>query len=210
MRFSGLKASNGFWKIGCTLLHEGEPLAAAADRRKIGALEADACPRSAAPCSASCAASVVLPLPDSPMIVKISGRPGLEREAHAVDRVEPPAGQDAAHRVGLGDPLDLEQARRSRRRLRRHREAGDPAPGRRPAPAAGSAAGRPPSRAGSADGSGSRAAGRRDWAARPRAPAGARHRRSAAGSRSDAGCRDAAARGTDPRSGPPRRSGRRT
>ena len=95
---------------------------------------------------------------------------GVEREADVVDRLEVPARQEPADRVGLADMIDLEQRARSWRRLGRRREAGDAVPRRDRDQRRVLARGRCPWRAGSADGSGSRAAARRGWAARPRAP----------------------------------------
>ena len=64
-------------------------------------------------------ASVVLPLPDSPMMVKISGRSAVEREAD----VRPPRrtasrAEQPAHRVGPADVLDGEQVGSSCRQRR--------------------------------------------------------------------------------------------
>ena len=41
-------------------------------------------------------ASVVLPLPDSPMIARISGSPRLDREADVVDGIEMAAAEESA------------------------------------------------------------------------------------------------------------------
>ena len=54
-------------------------------------------------------ASVVLPEPDSPMMVKISGFSDLEREAHVAHGVEVTARQKAADREGFRDVVDFEE-----------------------------------------------------------------------------------------------------
>ena len=51
---------------------------------QVAAAEADRCRSVGGTLLRIMRASVVLPLPDSPMIVKISGRSAVEREAHVV------------------------------------------------------------------------------------------------------------------------------
>ena len=115
-------------------------------------------------------ASVVLPLPDSPTMVKISGRAGSSEKLTSSTALKAPRAEQAAHGIGLGDVFDGEErlahrsasagsarcshglgprgSRRSRRRDGRARASSAPGP----------RAGRSPWRAGSADGSGSPAA----------------------------------------------------
>ena len=160
-------------------------------------------------------ASVVLPLPDSPMIVKISGLSAAMREADIVDRLRR-ARVRAARRVvkRLADVRELEQRARS---WRAASECGWTAkqatrwPGASGGHRRRARAGRCPSPAGSADGSGSRAADRRGSAARPSSAfLRRRRRRCAAGWRSGARCRDGAAARRSRRCGPPRPAGRHT
>ena len=66
------------------------PVAAAADRRQVLAREADAAAGRRHDAVRIMRASVDLPLPDSPMIVKISGLAVRQGEADVLDRIDPP------------------------------------------------------------------------------------------------------------------------
>ena len=128
--------------------------------------------------------SVVLPLPDSPTMVKISGRPAeiAKLTSSTARKAAPP--KRPPTRIGLGDAFDREEVVAHSGRLRRLRlwqrasPRGSRRSRRRGGPARASSApaprgGRCPWRAGSADGSGSRAAARKGSAARRRAPSSA-------------------------------------
>ena len=54
-------------------------------------------------------ASVVLPLPDWPTMVNISGAPACESKADIVHRRDAPAREQAAEAERLGDMRELEQ-----------------------------------------------------------------------------------------------------
>ena len=171
-RFSGLKASNGFWKIGCTCRMKASRSRAAADRRAGRVPRKRIAPRVGGTMLRIMRASVVLPLPDSPMIVKISGSSASSRKLTSSTASTRRRESSPPRREGLARRRELEQRARSWRAAPRRVTAKQATrwPGASVDHAAAPRGGRCPWPAGSADGSGSPAADRRGWAARPSSP----------------------------------------